>query len=138
MQQLRDVRVNRGISQSKLAAKVGVTQTVISLLETNDIEPGEALLIALCKALDHDFTGKQIEAKGEEKMTQNQKVLQYMRENGSISQRDAVKFGCYRLSARIHDLRRVGFHIVSEEKAFKNEFGSGHYAEYKLVGEALR
>ena len=136
MKYLREIRTKRGVSQAELASAVGVTQTVISLLETNDIEPGEKLMFALCKYLDHDFNCENV--KGELKeMSQNQKVLNYMRENGGISQRDAVKFGCYRLSARIHDLRRLGYHIISEEKSFKNEYGRGHYAEYKLIGEAL-
>lgn len=55
-------------------------------------------------------------------MTQNQKVYEYMKEHGKISQRDAVKFGCYRLSARIH-----------ETKYFKTKDGAGHYAEYRLA-----
>lgn len=130
---LRDARIAKGMSQAELARQAGVTQTVISLLETNDIYPGDVLMTAICKALDCGF---EHETEGE-KMTQNQRVLQYMRDHGSISQRDAVKFGCYRLSARIHNLRSAGYHIVTDTKSFKNEFGSGSYAEYKLVGEAL-
>lgn len=66
-------------------------------------------------------------------MTQNQKVYEYMKEHGKISQRDAVKFGCYRLSARIHDLKEIGFKIVTETKYFKTKDGAGHYAEYRLA-----
>ena len=66
-------------------------------------------------------------------MTQNQKVYEYMKEHGKISQRDAVKFGCYRLSARIHDLKEIGYKIVAETKYFKTEDGAGHYAEYRLA-----
>lgn len=55
-----------------------------------------------------------------------------MQTHGSISQRDAVAFGCYRLSARIHDLREAGHKIKADTKYFKNEYGCGHYAVYRL------
>lgn len=66
-------------------------------------------------------------------MTQNEKVLEHMRQHGKISQRDAVKFGCYRLSARIHDLKAMGQKIITETKYFKTKEGAGHYAEYRLA-----
>ena len=70
------------------------------------------------------------------KENQNKQVLEYMREHGSISQRDAVRIGCYRLSARIHDLRQMGYVITSERKTFFTKAGHyGFYAEYKLVEE---
>lgn len=65
-------------------------------------------------------------------MTQNQRVLDFMQTHGSISQRQAVAFGCYRLSARIHDLRAAGHKIKTENKGFKNKYGCGHYAVYRL------
>lgn len=67
------------------------------------------------------------------KQSQNDKILQFMRTHGSISQRDAVRFGCYRLSARIHDLKQEGHLILAERKAFVNEDGKGWYASYRLV-----
>lgn len=70
-------------------------------------------------------------------MTQNQRVLDFMQTHGSISQRDAVAFGCYRLSARIHDLRKAGHKIKADTKYFKNEHGCGHYAVYRLEKEAV-
>ena len=66
-------------------------------------------------------------------MKQTEKILQFMQENGKITQKDAVKFGCYRLSARIHDLKEMGYKIVKENKGFRNEYGCGHYAEYRLA-----
>lgn len=128
---LKEARKRAGLSQKDLADKCGVTQTVISLLETYDILPGEGMSAALNQALGI------IGAEKGEKMTQNQRVLEYLRRNGRISQRDAVQFGCYRLSARIHNLRRMGYHIVTTNRGFSGEYGSGHYAEYTLVGEAL-
>lgn len=67
------------------------------------------------------------------KMKQTQRVYEFMKAHGGISQRDAVQFGCYRLSARIHDLRADGHVIKSENKSFRGEYGSGHYAVYSLV-----
>lgn len=65
--------------------------------------------------------------------TQNKQVLEYMREHGSISQREAVGFGCYRLSARIHDLREQGYKITSTTRRFTSRTGrGGYYAEYSL------
>ena len=124
---LRENRIAKGLSQSELAKAVGVTQTTISLLETADILPGEDLRRRLDGVLDT--------RKGSVKMTQNEKVLQYMRTHGKISQRDAVQFGCYRLSARIHNLREAGYRITSQSKGFSNEYGHGSYAEYSLVEE---
>ena len=40
------------------------------------------------------------------KQTQCQKVLAYMEEHGSITQREAIWLGIYRLSGRIYDLRK--------------------------------
>ena len=46
-------------------------------------------------------------------VTQEQKILEYINEHGSITQRDAVMLGCYRLSARIFDLKKMGYVIVT-------------------------
>ena len=41
-------------------------------------------------------------------MTQCEKILRYMRDVGPITQLDAAKeFGCYRLGARIWDLKKA-------------------------------
>lgn len=69
-------------------------------------------------------------------MTQEEKIIDFIRTHGEISQRDAVGFGCYRLSARIHDLRHAGFDIAMERRTFKNEHSRGNYAVYKLKEEA--
>ena len=46
--------------------------------------------------------------------TQAQEILRYMRKNGGITQAEAAsKLGCYRLAARIYDLRGEGHDIVS-------------------------
>lgn len=46
-------------------------------------------------------------------MSQNLMILDYLERNVSITQAEAInQFGCYRLGARIFDLRAVGFDIV--------------------------
>ena len=127
---LKEARKRAGLSQKDLADKCHVSQTVISLLETCDILPGEGLLSAINRALGMRFE----DTKRGEKRTQNQRVLDFMQKHGSISQRDAVQFGCYRLSARIHNLRMEGHKIKTENRGFSNQYGSGHYAVYSLDG----
>ena len=120
------------MSQKELADKCGVTQTVVSLLETCEIEPSGGLLSAINKALGTEFED---ERKGE-KMSQTQRVLDYMRKHGSISQQEAISaFSCYRLAAKIFELRRDKYIIKTERVPFRNEYTSGFYAVYRLVGE---
>ena len=57
-------------------------------------------------------------------MTQCEKILRYMEKFGSITQRDAVHLGCYRLSARIKDLRDDGVDIKTEFRTVVNKDGS--------------
>lgn len=130
MNWIRAMRIARGMTQAELARRIGVSQTVVSLLESGDVIPSEVLRIRL-RAV---FGGADTE---DRKMTQNMRVLEYMRENGSISQREAVAFGCYRLSARIHDLRRMGYTINTEKRPFKSEYGRGYYGAYSLVEAVL-
>lgn len=57
-------------------------------------------------------------------MTQCEKILRYMEKFGRITQRDAVHLGCYRLSARIKDLRDEGYIINTEYRQVVNADGS--------------
>ena len=48
------------------------------------------------------------------KISQSNAILKYLKEGNSISSLDALnKFGCFRLSARIHDLKSQGYNINS-------------------------
>lgn len=59
------------------------------------------------------------------KETQTEMILKYMEMHGSISQREAAEaLGCYRLSARVYDLRALGFDIRREMATEKNRFGT--------------
>ena len=67
-------------------------------------------------------------------MNQCKRILAYMIANGNITARDAVNdLDCYRLSARIKDLRDEGYKIVTDRVCYKNRFGDyKQYAVYSL------
>ena len=68
------------------------------------------------------------------KPTQNQRILDYIKEFGSITQLEALRdLGVMRLASRISDLRRQGYNIVSERETVKNRFGEDcHPKRYSL------
>lgn len=61
-------------------------------------------------------------------------ILFYLKEHGSITAKEAMQLcGCMRLAARIHDLRKKGIPIKTEEKTYKNKNGyKTRYAIYSL------
>lgn len=60
----------------------------------------------------------------EKKLTQNEKVLNYIKEFGSITQLDAYRdLACFRLASRISDLKRAGYPIKSKYETVKNRYG---------------
>lgn len=141
MNGLKEKRTALGLTQAELAKAVGVSQSVISILEREDIEAGKKLSDALDKALGkpntlrliptYTFTVKNGTGK---KMTQTDRVLEFMRQHGSISQQEAINaFSCYRLAAKIFDLRKDGYTIKTEKVPFSNGYTSGFYAVYKLI-----
>ena len=71
------------------------------------------------------------------KSTQCDKVLEYMRQFGSITQIQALSdIGCMRLASRISDLRQQGYPIGRRIKTGKNRYGeSVSFAEYYLIEE---
>ena len=71
------------------------------------------------------------------KSTQCDKVLEYMRTFGSITQLQALSdIGCMRLASRISDLRQQGVAIGRRIKTSKNRYGdSVSFAEYYLEEE---
>lgn len=68
-------------------------------------------------------------------MTQKERILQYMKDFGSITQAQAFyDLGVYRLAARISDLRRDKIKIRSQQKAGKNRYGETvYFSEYSLI-----
>jgi hypothetical protein len=56
--------------------------------------------------------------------TQNEQILNYLKTGHSLTAMDALKlFGCFRLAARIADLKEMGQKIVSSRKHVKNHIG---------------
>lgn len=68
-------------------------------------------------------------------MKQTERILEFMKENGGITQIDAIQeFGCMRLAARIADLKRDGVEIDTEMVTAKNRYGECvHFAKYRLA-----
>lgn len=61
-------------------------------------------------------------------MSQETRILNYLKTARAITPLQALdKFGCFRLAARIHDLRAKGYEIETEEVRGKP------YARYRLV-----
>lgn len=52
---LKEVRAEQGLSQSQLAALVGVSRNTISSIETGQFRPTAKLALILCIALDKKF-----------------------------------------------------------------------------------
>lgn len=65
--------------------------------------------------------------------TEIRKILESGR---TITQHDAMtNLGCYRLSARIHDLRNKGLDIATEQRICRNRHGKKvRFAVYRLRG----
>lgn len=52
---LKQARAEKGLSQSELAALVGVSRNTISSIETGQFNPTAKLALILCIALDKKF-----------------------------------------------------------------------------------
>ena len=72
---------------------------------------------------------------GRRKMTQNKKVIEYMRNHGSITALEAKdELHIMRLAARIADLKKMGYFINSERVTVKTYYGKTTVARYSLNG----
>lgn len=70
------------------------------------------------------------------KPTQNERILDYLDEFGSITQIQALQdLGCMRLASRISDLRKQGYNIVSEIVEVKNRYGEKCRIKKYSLGE---
>lgn len=68
------------------------------------------------------------------KMTQSERVLRHLKDNGSITQWEAIRdYGITRLGARIWDLKHDGHNIVAERETSVNRYGDKTaYTRYRL------
>jgi hypothetical protein len=64
-------------------------------------------------------------------MTQTDSILAHLEAGNRITPIEALsRFGCFRLGARIYDLRRDGHDISSKTKEVTTRDGKKHVAEY--------
>lgn len=67
-------------------------------------------------------------------MTQCEKIVDYIKTNGSITDRQARKLGVGRLASRIWDLKHAGFKIKMDFIKVKNQDGSySHVGKYSFL-----
>jgi hypothetical protein len=73
-----------------------------------------------------------------EKVTQASLIIEYLEEFGSITPLEAIRdIGCYRLSARISDIKDMGIPIKTEMVNVKNRRGKySRIARYSLAVSA--
>lgn len=93
-------------------------------------------------------------------MSQSEMILEYLESGKKLTSLEALdKFGCFRLASRIHDLKKRGYKILSEdieknnkrysvywierEKEFENDCECGGFIEWKSglncdIGYCLR
>jgi hypothetical protein len=68
--------------------------------------------------------------KSNQMKSQNERILQHLKKGKKITPLDALeKFGCFRLAARISDLRKDG-HLISTENLTKD---GKTFASYKYI-----
>ena len=60
--------------------------------------------------------------------TQNQRILEYINEFGSITPIEAMaNLGVMRLASRISDMRKKGYEIIAKTVPVKNRYGETCY-----------
>ena len=69
-------------------------------------------------------------------MSQNGMILDYLQKGYTLTQAEAISlFGCYRLGARIFEIRELGFDIRKSMEQNVNRFGENvRYARYWMPG----
>lgn len=60
----------------------------------------------------------------EHKPTQNERIINYLNQFGSITQLQALSdLGIMRLASRVSDLKKLGYPITSRMETVKNRYG---------------
>ena len=74
-----------------------------------------------------------------ERITHKERILQYLKEKGSITSWEAIKeFGNTRLSASIWLLKNEGYEIETQFETNKNRYGDKvSYAKYILIDKEV-
>lgn len=73
-----------------------------------------------------------------EKSTQRLRIMQHLRQHGTITGLEALQlYGIMRLASRISELKKRGEPITKEMRTSVNKYGAPvHYAEYRLIEES--
>ena len=68
--------------------------------------------------------------------TQNQRIIDYLHEHGTITQLEALQeLGIMRLASRVSDLRKHGYDIQSQMVQVENRYGEKcRVKRYSMVG----
>ena len=68
------------------------------------------------------------------KVSQCERILRYIEENGSISSLEAMReFGCMRLASRMCDIKKMGYAVQKEREKAQNRYGETiHYVRYRI------
>ena len=68
------------------------------------------------------------------KITQRERVLQYMEQYGSITRlQAAMDLGCFELASRIGELEDMSYRFNKETVTSKNRYGDTvHYKKYSI------
>lgn len=70
------------------------------------------------------------------KPTQNERILNYIEEFGSITQIDALRdLGVMRLASRVSSMKKDGVNIISKTEAVRNRYGEVCYIKRYSFGE---
>lgn len=71
--------------------------------------------------------------------TQAERILDYIRDFGSITQIEALRdIGCMRLASRVSELKKQGFDIISKTEAVNNRYGEKCYIKRYMLSEGAR
>lgn len=72
------------------------------------------------------------------KQTQRDKILEYIKKHGGITQREAlIELGVGRLSGRVYELRKMGYPIETKTICVKNRDGEPCYpVRYSLRADS--
>ena len=67
-------------------------------------------------------------------MNQCEKLLDYMKANGSITGMESIGIGVMNYKGRIHDIRKIGVNVEKKMETHVNESGEKKtFARYYLV-----
>jgi hypothetical protein len=70
---------------------------------------------------------------GKTKLTQRDIILWHLQNIGTLTRAQAMQeYGIVELPARIVELKRLGYNIISERGTSHNRFGTVHFNIYKL------